>query len=145
MEMRLRKRLHTPNQGGPICISLSPLSCLYILTLSVRPYWIYPMRGKRCFVLEHSQSQSLFHEILNQTQASLYSFECIFHGDYKFSIKIQQFWNIWQILCTFRVCRLLTSRTLVVLRVWWRHRRNLKCIFKSCYLRDYGSLREAEW
>ena len=42
-----------------------------------------------------------FHTFLNQYQACLYLFECISHGDSKYSHKIPEFWifwNFWDIL-----------------------------------------------
>ena len=43
-----------------------------------------------------SEMLRVFHELMNQYQACLYLFHCIFHGDSKYSIEIQKCWNFWQ-------------------------------------------------
>ena len=42
-------------------------------------------------------------------QACLYLFECISHGDSKYSHKIPEFLHFLKILVTFGTCRLLTK------------------------------------
>ena len=39
--------------------------------------------------------QCLFHDLLNQNQACLYSFECISHGDSKYSHEIPKFCHLF--------------------------------------------------
>ena len=48
-----------------------------------------------CFV-KFSNFQRLFHKLLNQYQACLYLFECIFQGDSKYSHLIPEFWHFLQ-------------------------------------------------
>lgn len=54
----------------------------------------------------------LYHMLLNQYQACLYLFACIFHGNSKYSNEVQQFWHFWTILWHFWFvvywCSLLT-------------------------------------
>ena len=77
------------------------------LTLTMLP-WVLPC--KIVFVFsKFSQFQRLFYKILNQYQACLYLFECIFHGDSKYSNEVQKLWHFWHCLCKFRsvVCSYL--------------------------------------
>ena len=50
---------------------------------------------------------SKFHRFLNQYQACLYLFECIFHGDSKYSHQILERWHFLTFFDFFD-CRLLT-------------------------------------
>ena len=56
----------------------------------------------------------LFHELINQYQACLYSFECISHGDFKYGHNISQLWHFFYTfvkLCAF-------SDIILPLSVW---------------------------
>ena len=48
---------------------------------------------------QNSQISKPFSWILNQYQACLYLFECVSHGDSKYSHQIPECWHFWTILC----------------------------------------------
>ena len=56
--------------------------------------------GIRCILTHGMQAFGLkflhlFHKLMNQYQACLYSFECISHGDSKYGYEIPKVWNFW--------------------------------------------------
>ena len=69
--------------------------------------WVGSWNGNNSFSTLKCLFLRLFHKLMNQYQACLYSFECIFHWDSKYGHEMPQFWHFlqtlwhfWPVVCT---------------------------------------------
>ena len=89
--------------NAPVSYS-HPLVITHLYVIGAKAYITYNlvMQCNCCFLT----ILSLFHNFLNQYQACLYLFECIFHGESKISHQMRECWHFlpkldcWPVVCT---------------------------------------------